>query len=101
KMLIPMAMAMGLIVALMVSLRFLPSLAAVALGRTIPLRASWQITDRQSWTLLAAALALVLPALLISGLVDGILVSLATGDALPPDASIADKVGYLRISLLV
>lgn len=101
KNLLPVGMILAVLAALFVTLRFLPSLAAVPLGRHIPLRAAWDISRGHGWPLLLAALALVLPAVLVSGLVEGLLGTLVLGAPPGAEAALADKIAHLRGTLWI
>lgn len=94
-------LSVSLWLALATSLRFLPSLAAVPLGRSVPLSTSWQLTRGNTGRLVLAALALLLPVLLISGLVDGLVMRGLYGEVPDENAPLADAVAYMRSSVLV
>jgi hypothetical protein len=101
KALAPLAFAVSMAVALATGLRFLPSLAAVPLGRRIPLSASWQLTRNKGGRLLMAALALVLPVAILSGVVDGLVMHSLYGAAPDESAPLAEAVSYMRSSFLI
>lgn len=101
KALMPLALAAAFGAALATSLRFLPALAAVPLGRHIPLGVSWQLTRGNAGRLVLAALALLLPVLLISSLVDGLVMRGLYGEMPDENTSLADAVDYMRASVLV
>ncbi len=92
----PIAVALSLAIAL----RFLPALAGAALGRAVGMGDTWRLTTGHGSSIIAAALLLLIPALLISGLVEGSVTQMMFGP-LDKDATDAAALAWIKGSMLI
>ncbi|RIK93689.1 MAG: hypothetical protein DCC73_08975 [Proteobacteria bacterium] len=92
----PIAVASSLAIAL----RFLPALAGAALGRAVGMGDAWRLTTGHSSRIIAAALMLLIPVLLLSGLVEGGLTQVIFGP-LDKDADNATALAWIKGSMLI
>lgn len=92
----PIAVALSLAIAL----RFLPALAGAALGRAVGMGDAWRLTTGHGSSIIAAALLLLIPALLISGLVEGSVTQMMFGP-LDKDATDAAALAWIKGSMLI
>ncbi len=92
----PIAVALSLAIAL----RFLPALAGAALGRAVGMGDAWRLTTGHGSSIIAAALLLLIPALLISGLVEGGVTQMMFGP-LDKDATDAAALAWIKGSMLI
>lgn len=83
-----------------IALRFLPALAGAALGRAVGMGDAWRLTTGHGGSLIAAALLLMIPALLLSGLVEGGVTQLMFGP-LDKDADNATALAWIKGSMLI
>ena len=83
-----------------IALRFLLALTGAALGRAVGMSDAWRLTTGHGGTLIAAALLLMIPALLLSGLVEGGVTQLMFGP-LDKDADNATALAWIKGSMLI